>query len=407
MAASAASALETSCASLLRAPHDTAHRALRNAATSTSTVNTSTSTDLNKDANVNSAAVRCVNAVHARLRTSKQAQEAARDLIQTGTESQGADDGAEGGRNGDVLSALRAAAGIDEASAEDLEAQATVLRSLVDKESQEFWPRELGAVGRSVSRFAFAARLSNLQSESGSETRESWDRRLGQELFGRGSSPAVGAVDDDAEHGADDEGGASELLRLLEFALPAGEEEAERLRVQRLIGDYLLRRGYFASAAVLCGATPADALGVGKKSGKREAVAMEHEESPFGPPESAGTATEQLLRALLDVDDVFLDTRTVLRGLEAHNTGPALAWCESNRHRLDVRGHTLEFELHLQALIELVRSVHTKEQKSEALEFARSHLAPLLDDRPPHPDRPDGDFVPDLLCSSFAPYAHP
>jgi macrophage erythroblast attacher len=96
--------------------------------------------------------------------------------------------------------------------------------------------------------------------------------------------------------------------------------EWSRIRLSRLLVDYLLREGYSESAAHL--------------------------------------AASQDIEDLVDVE-AFVACQKVERSLrEERSTGAALNWCKENAKELKKQGSMLEFELRLQQYIEMVRQGH-------------------------------------------------
>ena len=103
-------------------------------------------------------------------------------------------------------------------------------------------------------------------------------------------------------------------------------EDWSRMRLSRLLVDYMLRCGYVESAKAL--------------------------------------ATSQGIEELVDVD-AFVAAHRVERSLrEGHDTALALAWCAQNSQALKKVGGGLEFELRLQQFIELVREGHERSRDS-------------------------------------------
>ena len=97
-------------------------------------------------------------------------------------------------------------------------------------------------------------------------------------------------------------------------------DEWSRIRLSRLLVDYLLREGYSESAAHL--------------------------------------AASQGIEELVDVD-AFVACHKIERSLrEERSTSQALNWCKENAKELKKQGNMLEFELRLQQYIELVRQGH-------------------------------------------------
>ncbi|CAI6334035.1 unnamed protein product [Periconia digitata] len=99
-------------------------------------------------------------------------------------------------------------------------------------------------------------------------------------------------------------------------------DEWSRVRLSRLLVDYLLREGYSESAAHL--------------------------------------AASQEIQDLVDVD-AFVACHKIERSLrEEKSTTLALNWCKENAKELKKHGNHLEFDLRLQQYIELVRQGHEK-----------------------------------------------
>eukprot|EP00271_Cylindrocystis_brebissonii_P003591 TRINITY_DN14734_c0_g1_i1.p1 TRINITY_DN14734_c0_g1~~TRINITY_DN14734_c0_g1_i1.p1 ORF type:complete len:411 (+),score=105.09 TRINITY_DN14734_c0_g1_i1:297-1529(+) len=114
------------------------------------------------------------------------------------------------------------------------------------------------------------------------------------------------------------------------------KEEAEKwdcMRVNRLLIDYMLRSAYYDSAQMLA-----------KVSGLQDL---------------ADTA-------------IFVDARKVIDALRRHDCSEALAWCSANKYRLKKSKSSLEFQLRIREMLELVRA----EKMLEAIQHARKHLAP-------------------------------
>ncbi|GLC37386.1 hypothetical protein PLESTB_001592900 [Pleodorina starrii] len=83
-------------------------------------------------------------------------------------------------------------------------------------------------------------------------------------------------------------------------------------------------------------------------------------------------ATSSGIKLLTD-GHIFDGARRILSALlESHDCGPALAWCGENRSRLAKAKSQLEFKLHVQRFIELVRVG----DRRAAIAYARAHLAP-------------------------------
>lgn len=108
-----------------------------------------------------------------------------------------------------------------------------------------------------------------------------------------------------------------------------------RVRLDRLLVDYLLREGYVESAKAL--------------------------------------AHEKGIDDLVDVG-VFEECGRIEKSLREGKTAECLAWCNENKQALKKIGSILELELRLQQFIELARSGDVK-QLMEAIVHARKHLA--------------------------------
>jgi macrophage erythroblast attacher len=117
-------------------------------------------------------------------------------------------------------------------------------------------------------------------------------------------------------------------------------DEWSRVRLDRLMVDYLLRAGYSKSAASL-----------GKEKGIEDLVDL----------------------------DVFVQCQKVADSLERGETKDALMWCTENRTALKKIGqNNLEFELRLQQYIEMIRTGGSGKQ-FEAILHAKKYLVPYKD----------------------------
>lgn len=94
-------------------------------------------------------------------------------------------------------------------------------------------------------------------------------------------------------------------------------DDWSKVRLNRLLVDYLLRKGYTTSARDFAAATK--------------------------------------ISDLVDVD-AFVSCAKVEKSLLEGRTNEALAWCAENRQNLKKMGSSLEFELRLQQYIEMVRT---------------------------------------------------
>ena len=112
-------------------------------------------------------------------------------------------------------------------------------------------------------------------------------------------------------------------------------EEWSRVRLNRLLVDYLSRMGYQESAQAL--------------------------------------AKEKGIEALVDVD-VFASCHRVEASLKRGSTVEALAWCREHSVLMRKSGSALEFELRLQQYIELRREGKLVEARVHAQKFLRPHI---------------------------------
>lgn len=125
------------------------------------------------------------------------------------------------------------------------------------------------------------------------------------------------------------------LSHLLAIGLPRKDAllEWNRRRLDRLLVDHLLRRGYLTTALQL--------------------------------------AQESGIQELVD-SHIFVEAQKVVDALKAHDCGPALAWCSQHASKLKkIRSHRLEFKLRLQEFVELVR----RQDMAAAVAYARQHLS--------------------------------
>ncbi|KZM23657.1 GID complex subunit containing RING finger motif [Ascochyta rabiei] len=114
-------------------------------------------------------------------------------------------------------------------------------------------------------------------------------------------------------------------------------DEWSRVRLSRLLVDYLLREGYAGSAACL--------------------------------------AQSKGIEDLVDVD-AFVSCHKIERSLrEGMNTALALDWCKEHGKELKKSGSMLEFELRLQQYIELVRQGHESGVSGMDGELARDGVS--------------------------------
>ncbi|KAK9806928.1 hypothetical protein WJX72_007757 [[Myrmecia] bisecta] len=91
-----------------------------------------------------------------------------------------------------------------------------------------------------------------------------------------------------------------------------------------------------------------------------------------GQQDSALQLSEEAgLEELVDTH-IFTGARSIVEALLQHDCRPALLWTAENKARLRKIKSKLEFKLHIQEFIELVR----QERMSDAIRYAREHLAP-------------------------------
>jgi len=118
-------------------------------------------------------------------------------------------------------------------------------------------------------------------------------------------------------------------------------------QLERLVGEYLLRQGYFESLGLL-------------------------EEEGGSTRQAGGGGGGGGGAGLLDLD-IYLESREVERQLvEGRDCVGALAWCADHASKLRRLGSSLEFQLHKQQFLELVR----RKERIHALEYASQHLSP-------------------------------
>jgi macrophage erythroblast attacher len=111
-------------------------------------------------------------------------------------------------------------------------------------------------------------------------------------------------------------------------------DEWSKVRLDRMLVDYLLRQGYLQSASQL--------------------------------------AKEKNIEDLVDVH-AFVECSRIEQSLQNGRTQECLAWCSENKQTLKKAGSNLELELRLQQFIELVRSGEPQ-KLIEATLHARKHL---------------------------------
>ncbi|KAI5790115.1 CTLH/CRA C-terminal to lish motif domain-containing protein [Geopyxis carbonaria] len=122
------------------------------------------------------------------------------------------------------------------------------------------------------------------------------------------------------------------------YEIPNLEDPAydrwSRIRLDRLLVDFLLRSGYGESARLL--------------------------------------ASEKDIEELVDVD-VFVQCAKIEQSLRRGNTAECLSWCAENKASLRKQKSTLEFELRQQQFIELVREGRKKEAIAHSKRFLASY----------------------------------
>ncbi len=106
----------------------------------------------------------------------------------------------------------------------------------------------------------------------------------------------------------------------------------EKTRLDRVLVDYMLRSGLYASGARL--------------------------------------AKSERIEALVDTA-IFDEARKVIASLQARDCSTALAWCQQNKRRLSKAESTLEFHLHRQVFIEYARAG----EKLRAIKYAQDWLS--------------------------------
>ncbi|EFC43535.1 predicted protein [Naegleria gruberi] len=110
-----------------------------------------------------------------------------------------------------------------------------------------------------------------------------------------------------------------------------------RVRVSRVLVDYLLRFGHYETALAL--------------------------------------ADSEKIKHLVNTQ-VFIQIRGIIEGLKNNDCGPALKWCSENRSRLRKISSNIEFDLRVQEFIELSK----QDKKMEAVIHARKYLTnPIVD----------------------------
>ncbi|KAE8382124.1 protein fyv10 [Aspergillus bertholletiae] len=116
-------------------------------------------------------------------------------------------------------------------------------------------------------------------------------------------------------------------------------DQWSRVRLDRLVADYMLRSGYTESARQL--------------------------------------AHEKDIGDLVDLN-VFIQCQRVAESLRRGESKDALQWCNENKAALKKSQHNLEFELRLQQYIEMVRT-RDKGKLVEAMAYAKRFLSPYIE----------------------------
>lgn len=113
---------------------------------------------------------------------------------------------------------------------------------------------------------------------------------------------------------------------------PSAVNQWRRQRLDRMLVEYFLRKGYYKTATKL--------------------------------------ADNSELRDLTNID-VFMVSREVEKSLANHETARCLGWCHDNRSKLRKLGSTMEFNLRVQEFVELVRA----DRRLDAVKHARKCFA--------------------------------
>ncbi|XP_026293937.1 E3 ubiquitin-protein transferase MAEA [Frankliniella occidentalis] len=117
-----------------------------------------------------------------------------------------------------------------------------------------------------------------------------------------------------------------------------GGSQWRRSRLDRMLVEYFLRKGYYGTATRL--------------------------------------ADTSNLTNLTNID-VFLASREVEQSLAERETSKCLAWCQDNRSKLRKLKSTMEFNLRIQEYVELVRA----DKRVDAVRHARKHFSNFEDDQ--------------------------
>lgn len=121
---------------------------------------------------------------------------------------------------------------------------------------------------------------------------------------------------------------------------PSAVNQWRRQRLDRMLVEYFLRKGYYKTATKL--------------------------------------ADSSELRDLTNID-VFMVSREVEKSLANHETSRCIGWCYDNRSKLRKLGSTMEFNLRVQEFVELVRA----ERRLDAVQHARKCFANYDDNQLP------------------------
>lgn len=124
-----------------------------------------------------------------------------------------------------------------------------------------------------------------------------------------------------------------EHLNALALSAKEGVGVTRKSQLNRILVDYMLRRGYYDSAQRL--------------------------------------VESSQLQNLVDVD-IFVESKQIIEALREHRCDEALEWCAQNSSRLRKLKSKLEFELRRAEFLELVR----QEKTIEAIAYSRKYLAP-------------------------------
>lgn len=111
-----------------------------------------------------------------------------------------------------------------------------------------------------------------------------------------------------------------------------------RKRLDRMLVEYFLRKGYYGAAAKL--------------------------------------ADKSELQDLTNIE-VFLVSRDVEKSLANHETDKCLAWCHDNRSKLRKLKSNMEFNLRIQDFVELIKS----DRRVDAVKYARKFFSSFEDDQ--------------------------